>query len=251
MSRSGICSLCLILVFIGACATVQAAEKDLAAYWAFEEGKEKFVEDLSGNGNTGNINGPFEWVEGIIGNAIEFEGTTTVNCGMGESLRIDQDITTELWVKPTRKIDGKNARINVLYMHWGPMFAFSLPNGPGALAFWVHGPVPTRQIYSKAKEWEEDTWYYIVGSYDGSASRLYVNAELQGTFNNKGDILERDMPLVIGENYFGIVDEVKIHSRGLSEQEITKNYRFGLTGGEAVDASGKLPLTWGQIRDAF
>lgn len=249
MLKSGIYALCLIFVFIGISTTIQAAEKDLAAYWAFEEGEGNITEDLSGNDNLGNISGQFDWVEGIIGQAIECQGATTVDCGMGESLRIGKNLTTEFWIQPTETITGKNARIDILYMHWGPMFAFCTGWGQdGALTYWYDGPNPKPTIHSKTTEWKKDEWYHIVGTYDGSISILYVNSEVEASIPCEGDILERDQPLKIGKTYVGLVDEVKIYSRALSENEVEKNYRLGLTGGEAVDAGGKLSLTWGQIK---
>ena len=249
MPRIGIFVSCLIFVFIGICTAIQAAEKDLAAYWAFDEGEGNIAEDLSGNGNVGNITGAFDWVEGIIGMGIECKGGTTVNCGMGKSLRIPQDITTEFWIKPAETIDSDDARINVLYMASGPMFAFSSSWGQdGALTHWYDGPSPRAKVHSKTKKWQEGEWYHIVGTYSGSLIKLYVNGEEQASEACEGDILKREQPLNIGGTYKGIIDEVRIYSRALSENEVGRSYRHGLSGGEAVDASGKFPLTWGQIK---
>jgi hypothetical protein len=249
MLRNAVYILCVLFILVGAYAEVRAAEKSLAAYWAFEEGRGNITEDLSGNSNTGNIGGHVEWVDGIIGKAIECNGSTIVDCGKGESLEIPQNITTEFWINPTEDIGPENSRINVLYMHWGPMFAFCTGWGAaGALTYWYDGPTPKPTIHSKTAKWEKGRWYYIVGTYDGSVSKLYVNAEIEASINCKGDILERDQSLKIGQTYIGIIDEVKIYVRALSKQEIDRNYRLGLTGGEAVDTAGKLPLTWGWIK---
>ena len=252
MLRNAAYVLFVFFVLVGIHAEVLAAEKDLAAYWAFEEGAGATAKDMSGNGNHGKISGKVEWTEGIIGQAIECKGGTVVDCGMGKSLLIDQDLTTQFWLNPTKKIKAGMARINILYMTWGPMFAFCPAWAPdGVLYFWFDGPKPKPGVRSKIKQWEKNTWYYIVGTYDGSVVKLYVNAELQGSFNAKGDILDRQNPLKIGQNYMGIVDEVKVYSRALTEKEVERDYKWGLAGGKAVDVSGKLPLTWGQIKSAL
>lgn len=241
--------LCMIFILISICARVQAQEKNLAAHWSFDEVEGNFVKDLSGNGNDATINGKYEQVEGISNKAIECTGSTVINCGKGESLRIPQDITTEFWIQPTEDIGPNDSRINVLYMLWGPMFAFCTGWGPdGALTYWYDGPNPKPTIHSKTTKWEKDTWYYIVGTYDGSISKLYVNAEVEASIDAEGDIKKREEPLKIGQDYIGIIDEVKIHSRAFSEQEIKNNYNRILKDGEAVDANGKLPLMWGQLK---
>ena len=252
MFRNTVYVLCFFIILVGVHAEAQVVERDLAGYWPLEEGRGNITEDLSGNGNTGNITGAFKWKEGIIGGAIECSGGTAVSVGKGESLLIDQDLTTQFWVKPTEKIKEGMGRVDILYMTWGPMFAFNPAwAADGVLYFWFDGPTPKPGVRSKNKVWEKDTWYYIVGTYDGSVVKLYVNAELQQSFDCKGDILERNSPLTIGREFVGIIDEVKMYSRALTENEIQRDYKWGLAGGEAVDAAGKLPLTWGQIKAAL
>jgi len=74
-----------------------------------------------------------------------------------------------------------------------------------------------------------DTWYFIVGVYDGDLPsenmKLYVNATKIATGNVTGNIdSSSGIPLHIGEyagNYFnGFIDEVRFSKRALSQDEI-------------------------------
>ena len=248
MSRTGILMLGLVFIFI--CATVQAQEQGLVLYLAFEEGSGAVAADLSGKGNDGAITGTPKWADGIAGQGLECDGKVTIDCGMDKSLDIPKNITTSFWINPGVTIDDTGSRLNIIYMHWGPMFAFNTGWGAkkSALTYWYDGPTPKPTIHSDTAVWEKGEWYYIVGTYDGAVSRLYVNAVEEASIDCTGDILERDQALKVGAGYVGVIDEVKLYSTALSVQQINDNFDNPTA---AVDAAGKLPLTWGQIKGAF
>ena len=57
------------------------SEKELVAYYSFDEGEGNVLHDLSGNGNDGTIYGA-KWVDGKYGKALEFDGRNNyVDCG--------------------------------------------------------------------------------------------------------------------------------------------------------------------------
>ncbi len=85
---------------------------------------------------------------------------------------------------------------------------------------WHRIPGPTIQV---------GRWYHVVLTYDGTM-KFYVDGTLYGsdTFTLVHDTVT---PLQIGRsatygNYFsGIVDEVRIYNRALSEEEILSHYQ--------------------------
>ena len=83
-----------------------------------------------------------------------------------------------------------------------------------------------------------NTWYYIVGTYDGTAVKLYVNNALIQTFNtttpsfssNGGIRLMRRWDL--GDYWDGYLSTVAIYDNALTQSQITTNWddtksRFG------------------------
>src|SRR5262249_27072353 len=69
-----------------------------------------------------------------------------------------------------------------------------------------------------------NTWTHLTGMFDGSTYRLYINGELAGSA--AGSPLPPDnAPLMIGgsgdcSTFAGLIDEVRIYNRALSQAEI-------------------------------
>ncbi|MDP3003930.1 MAG: LamG-like jellyroll fold domain-containing protein, partial [Candidatus Azambacteria bacterium] len=78
-----------------------------------------------------------------------------------------------------------------------------------------------------------NTWYHVVGVYDGSEMKLYVNGVLKGSLATSGSIATNNSPLRIGKQFWwstiysywsGRIDEVKIYNRALNAMEVLEHY---------------------------
>lgn len=81
-------------------------------------------------------------------------------------------------------------------------------------------------------------WYFTAYTYDGTTSRLYLNANLEGSANET--LATVNTPFTIGKKGFasnsnmsGSVPQVHIYNRALTAQEIRQNFnatkkRYGL-----------------------
>ena len=75
-------------------------------------------------------------------------------------------------------------------------------------------------------------WYNIVGTYDGTNIKIYVNGLLEGTTAYSATPAQTDQPLVIGRWYGnyddlytdGKIDQVRIFNKAISADEVTKLY---------------------------
>ena len=72
-------------------------------------------------------------------------------------------------------------------------------------------------------------WTHLAVTYDGQEMKFYYNGELEATLAASGRIYTNDMSLAIGGNnvanaeYFvGVMDEVAIFNRALTQSEIRK-----------------------------
>ena len=72
-----------------------------------------------------------------------------------------------------------------------------------------------------------NTWVHVAFTYDKQAIRLYINGQLDSVTEKNGSIIDQDIPVVIGnvnltdDRYFnGLIDDVRIYNRALSDSEI-------------------------------
>lgn len=97
-----------------------------------------------------------------------------------------------------------------------------------------------------------DEWYHAVYTSDTKKNelKLYVNGEFIGKLPAGGTPNNLTHIVIASEHegrYLpGLVDEVRIYKRALSEDEIKINYQ--VTTNTPVEVAGKLSLTWGTIK---
>ncbi|MBC8233420.1 transposase [bacterium] len=104
----------------------------------------------------------------------------------------------------------------------------------------------------------DDTWYHVAGVYTSIEALIYVDGLLSAKQAFALGIADTNAPVVIGTNYptaiqpvKGIIDEVAIFSVAFSEEDINTIMTEGLeaaVGIKVVEPSGKLALTWGEVR---
>jgi len=77
-------------------------------------------------------------------------------------------------------------------------------------------------------------WYHVVGTYDGSNIKIYINGKLEGITPYSVGIAMGDDPVTIGRdqtsaNFFtGLIGEVRIYTRALTDKEIYELYVYGV-----------------------
>ncbi|MFH0923908.1 MAG: LamG domain-containing protein, partial [Candidatus Falkowbacteria bacterium] len=82
----------------------------------------------------------------------------------------------------------------------------------------------------------DSQWHHIVGSYDGTSMKIYIDGNLEDTNTDfSGNLPTNDGNVRIGadyqptpDNFFsGLIDEARIYNRALSADEIGELYRVG------------------------
>ncbi len=70
----------------------------------------------------------------------------------------------------------------------------------------------------------DENWHFVVTTYDEDSVRLYVDGGLRKTAHYQRSIGSNPFPLIIGDGFVGVIDEVSIYSRALSPAEILESY---------------------------
>ena len=205
--------------------------RGLVGYWSFDEGSGATSTDLSGNGNDGTLTNSPQWTTGKSGGGLQFDGVNDyVDCGNPTSLNIAGVITVEAWVYP-------KAANSVIYedstaAHNPTLILIYQADGKFEFLRYSAGWRATTDPSVKPL----NAWYHIVGTYDGSYQRLYVNGQEVALLLFSGDLDDTAGRNVIGIDsrldptygiMNGLIDEVRIYNRALSAEEVRYHYNRG------------------------
>ncbi|MBI3231684.1 MAG: fibronectin type III domain-containing protein [Candidatus Doudnabacteria bacterium] len=228
-----------ILVFIGFSAffllflRTQPASSapNLVAEYHFDETSGTTTADSSGNGNNGTlVNGPVWTTNGKIGSALVFDGVNDyVDAGNSPSLNPANQITIAAWAKPSSIAQSQFivAKDNVPA---GTLQYFLRFQGSSGVRFAIRTSVDNYFTVSTPTAIATNTWYHVVGVYDGSTMKVYVNGTLLGSTNVSGLMANNGVNVRIGRRqdtalpFNGVIDEVKIYDRALSQSEVMGLY---------------------------
>lgn len=197
--------------------------------FTFDKINDGMVLDESGLDNHGKIVGasPIAIGGGI---ALRFEGgQSLIDCGNAESLQLTSEATLEAWVKP----DGVPP--TVLQMIVGRNTECSLFGRSGG---WIQ--FPTFREGSTEAPFYEGLWHHLVGTFDGTSSRIYIDGAQQsfGFFEKMILSVDNAVPFTIGglkkadgeseprvhSGFTGLIGNVRIYNRALPPAEVEKRY---------------------------
>tara|TARA_B100000749_G_scaffold226326_1_gene181870 strand:- start:111 stop:884 length:774 start_codon:yes stop_codon:yes gene_type:complete len=243
-------SIFLVLPFVGK--AIQG-DDSLKLYLPFEEGKGKVAKDKSGNGNDGTLEGETKWIDGKYGKAISLNGKDSgVTVPDSDSLDTPDEITVEAWIYPLN--------VNVDYPEIvlkGYGTAFEMCVLKDLAIDWEFHIGGWKTVNSGAGTISLKKWLHAAGTYDGKATKVYVNGAKMGNAGHSGDFGVNGAPVLIGyrlrdmkipDMFFeGIIDDVAIYNRALTEKEIRTDMEEGVLP-LAVQSTEKLSTTWGRIK---
>lgn len=241
-------------------------EDGLIGYWSFDKDtvKGNTVMDIWGNQDAEMI-GKLEIVPGKFGEAVQLGGGAGARVQMTDDIKKaelpTEEMTIELWAWDEQFIEWGGYVVAVqdngafekgwlLGTRW-KAFSFALSSedaddGDGLLTY-----------LNAANASEMNKWYHVVGTYDSKEMKIYVNGKLEGTSGvqsgpiNYPDRIFFSIGAYKDDNedfvHKGMLDEVRLYDRALSEKEVLSNMEAE---GLAVEPAGKLSLTWGQIKAA-
>jgi hypothetical protein len=243
----------LLMTFVTADAFSALLDDNVVLYLPFDEGKGKVAKDQSKLKNDGEIRNA-KWVNGKYGGGLEFNGTDAeVRVPDNKSLDLTE-LTLEVWYNPGKDGVGPGWKviINKAFNEWYMYLQDSQP------MFFINADGNNAKSPEKIPA---NKWTHLAGTYDGKEIKMYANGELKATFKYNAPINDRDCALEIGSRnpegcagnnvYWspaGVrMDEIRISNVARTEKEIKASMKVGL----AVDPSGKMATTWGQIRTRY
>ncbi len=195
------------------------------------------VVDLSGKGNHGRVNANWESI-GKYGGAFEFDGINqNVSIPNSASINITSTITVSAWIKANKWRASTYQGSIICNDYWSGAVngGYCLRAGNnGALDFVLSNNSNGGWLNAQtASIMSSETWHYVVGVYNGSAIRTYIDSVERATTNTGSFAIGKSpYPLYIGwggtsepsRQFNGSIDEVRIWNRSLSADEVYQQY---------------------------
>lgn len=214
---------------------VPANDQNLMGHWKFDDAEGYGATDSSGYGNDGDVWAT--WVKGAFGSAVFCDAAAgAIIIPDDSTLQFGtSDFSIELWICPTQlKIESKDARRRFMSKDNYPNTWWNLnittggkpflemtdvnkascanrPTGTIPANAWTHLVVVADRVHGKTR-------YYYNGKLDSAQD---IPAKFTGALDVDGGDLS------IGSRwqpFIGLLDEVKIYKRALTESEIKASF---------------------------
>lgn len=198
--------------------------------------------DLTGN-NTGTETA-VTYGGGNFGQGADFNGTNSYIYASSAVQQPTTNYSVSIWSKWDSKPSGSVGLIGNFKTGVNPQVGFAVAKASGlnTFGFWANGTYTNSNVQSTTN-FVTNRWYHVVGTYDGSNIKIYVDGQLEGTQAYTATPAATDQPLVIGRwygNYSGYyhdgqIDQVRIFNKALSSSEVTQLYNENSSTFKKVD----------------
>jgi hypothetical protein len=225
-------------------------DKSLVLYLSFDEGKGGTAKDSSQYGHDGELIKNPTWVDGQFGGkALEFDGTKQqyVMVPINDTLQLREKFSIAFWVKRGEtQISAWNYMIGAGTLVWATIFNRDTQK----TYLWSKGPNWAQKGISNENQPQD--WVHLTVTHDiDSDVSIYYDGKKVGGGGKPPAIIEIDGSIMVGarhpgnEFFTGIIDEVHLFNRILTEDEINtiKDGEFA-----PVEPAEKLATTWGVIK---
>ena len=227
------------------------SDESLVLYFSFNELEGDTVIDHSQYGNDGTIAGAPEVVPGKFGNALKLNGESDwVEVPHAEILTVDKDVTVMAWINAERHKGPNDQR-------WQGILAKG--NGPRSYSFYTESPSECLHLSAGGSgsvctgKVALNEWQHVAAHVEDGTHRYWLNGEAVGEFDGQNPLpgAADTADVLVGKThesnreFLGLIDEVRIWNRALSEDEILAEMETSLT---PVEPLGKLSITWAALK---
>jgi hypothetical protein len=206
--------------------------------WHLEEqsGTGAYIKDSSINSYNGTPTGT-TFVQGKVGKGRNFNGSSD-SINLGTTLNLNYPLTLSAWINRDGSGEaGDSGTLDTIVGKW---------TDGGSTSSWgliiaENNDLPYLYVYNTALVGctgntilNDNQWHFIVGSYDGTSLKIYVDNILQNTCATTGNLVQNAQTAYIGRSdtsngqfFGGMIDEVRIDNIIRTPEEIRQAYEVG------------------------
>lgn len=210
----------------------------LVAFWTMNDTSGR---DYSGGSHTLTNSGATTSTDGVKNNSLDFESSEIDYMYRSDDDSLDYQgngITVSAWVKLESSPSSNHFSI-VDKSFWNSTtdnggYALTVRSDTGDFRFSVRNSNGSANYKNAESTSNPSTgeWYHVVGTYDNSTVKIYVNGQLNQSDSYSGGVMNITDSFVVGcgpttTNYFdGKIDHVKVWQRALDNNEINIEYAY-------------------------
>ena len=204
------------------------------SYWRLDELSGTRARDARGSNPGSYRNDPQLGRPGLLSTdphdrSVRFDGVDEyVQVPSSESLAPGGRISVEAWIKPARLQEAGSFALIA-----GEMGSYSIQLDGHRLAFTIAQAHGRSRLRARAGLIVAGHAYHVVGTYDGTTQRLFVDGVGVASAPLSGSIANGTKPFDIGStggsggSFRGAIDEVAVYARPLRAARVKAHYRAG------------------------
>jgi hypothetical protein len=207
--------------------------------WPLNEGRGIVAYDYSGHRDDGSLEGLAQWTRGRFQGGLSFDGSTAAVKVPDSPTLEPAAVSVSAWVNSSaspgsyryvvaKGANGCFAASYGLYTGIDGGLEFYASTNQGLS--WTLSPDAGQGVWN-------GQWHNVVGTYDGSSVRLYVDGRQVGAgtpdtapiaygLPTSNDLAIGAYPWCPSSDFSGAIDEVRLFNRALGPQEIAAGYQL-------------------------
>ncbi len=209
----------------------------LVGWWKLDETNGSSAADSSGGNHSGTLVGNTKWIPGKVGGAVALDGHNSfIRIADKSAFDMGAEVTVAGWVN----FNSVPAEWTAIITKGDTAWRLSTAGQERKFHFSVNDYNRNNQeatFVNGSTTVNAGEWHHVVGVYNGSVIKLYVDGKLDATKPWTGGIARNNFDVLIGENaeqtgrsFDGRIDDVRIYNFALTENEI-KALAAGQQGG--------------------
>lgn len=217
------------VVYVIAYSPVPNTSRGLVGWWKMDQtGNTAVAIDSSTSQAHATLFGKTKWKNGYLNKALELAGGDDFGGALDKPALRVQQLTVSAWIRSSATLAGMASPYPLILskQNWagnsGFFFGAFTPDSNNLGLRLLTGDDQWARVELQAAQADSGAWHHLCGVYDGAYVRLYRDGdELPGSLRvGRVVINHQGAPLIIGQGFEGLIDDLRLYSRPLSPIEI-------------------------------
>lgn len=203
--------------------------RGLVGWWKMDHtGNTSVATDSSTTGAHATLYGNTKWKNGYFGKALELAGGNDLGAAPDKAAVRVQQLTVSAWIRSSNTLAGMASLYPLILskQNWagnsGFFFGTFTPDSSTLGLRLMTGSDVFSRVEMQTPLADSGVWHHVCGIYDGAYLRIYHDGDEQPGSLRVGPVRinHQGVPLIMGQGFEGLLDDLRLYNRPLSPIEI-------------------------------